>query len=74
MIRFPRLLLTGAAGALGHVLRPGMRAYCDMLRISDRDDCGEAQPGEEVVAAALEDAAAAHWARTSSTPRSSTTT
>jgi uronate dehydrogenase len=60
MIRFPRLLLTGAAGNLGRELRPRLRACCDVLRLSDRSDCGEAQPGEEIFPAALEDEAAVH--------------
>ena len=34
-LRFPRLLLTGAAGGLGRELRPRLKAYCDKLRLSD---------------------------------------
>jgi uronate dehydrogenase len=59
-IRFRRLLLTGAAGNLGRMLRPRLRRYCERLRVSDRAELGEAEPGEEVVVAALEDAAAVH--------------
>ena len=57
-IRFPRLLLTGAAGGLGRVLRPRLKVHCRTLRVSDRVDLGPAEPGEEVVVAALEDRAA----------------
>lgn len=57
-IRFSRLLLTGAAGGLGHVLRPRLKAYCQTLRVSDRVDLGPAAPDEELVPAALEDRAA----------------
>jgi uronate dehydrogenase len=39
-IRFKRLLLTGAAGNLGKELRPRLRAYCDVLRVSHRSDLG----------------------------------
>jgi uronate dehydrogenase len=57
-IRFQRLLLTGAAGYLGGVLRPRLKLYCDTLRLSDRRPLGEAAPGEELVVAELDDAAA----------------
>jgi uronate dehydrogenase len=57
-IRFERLLLTGAAGGLGKVLRPRLKAYCKQLRLSDRDALGNAADGEELVQAGLEDAAA----------------
>ena len=55
---FKRLLLTGAAGGLGRVLRSRLKAYCDILRVSDIADLGAAEAGEEVVLAALEDKAA----------------
>ncbi|MEX8518674.1 MAG: NAD-dependent epimerase/dehydratase family protein [Leptothrix sp. (in: b-proteobacteria)] len=55
-IRFQRLLLTGAAGGLGRELRPRLKAYCDVLRLSDLNDLGSAAPGEELQTAALEDA------------------
>lgn len=55
---FQRLLLTGAAGGLGRVLRPRLKAYCNVLRVSDIADLGAAAPGEEVMPAALEDKAA----------------
>jgi len=53
---FDRLLLTGAAGALGSALRPRLRALCRTLRVSDKANPGGAGAGEEVVVAALEDA------------------
>lgn len=57
-LRFPRLLLTGAAGGLGKELRIRLKAYCDVLRLSDIADLGQAAPGEEIMPAALEDKAA----------------
>lgn len=59
-IRFPRLLLTGAGGALGRELRPRLKAYCETLRVSDISPLDAAGAGEEVVPAALQDAAAVH--------------
>jgi uronate dehydrogenase len=56
--RFPRLLLTGAAGALGTVLRPRLKAVCEVLRVSDLAPLPGAAPGEEVVQVALQDKAA----------------
>jgi uronate dehydrogenase len=55
-----RLLLTGAAGGLGQVLRPRLRARCAFLRVSDVASMERAGPGEEVVEARLEDRAAVH--------------
>lgn len=57
-IRFPRLLLTGAAGQLGQVLRPRLRGLCDTLCVSDVMPCAPAAEGEECITAALEDEAA----------------
>ena len=54
-LRFRRLLLTGAAGGLGRVLRPRLKACCDTLRLSDIAELGAAAPGEEVRPARLED-------------------
>ena len=54
-LRFPRLLLTGAAGYLGRELRPRLKTYCDVLRLSDRADLGAAAAGEEIQVTALED-------------------
>lgn len=56
--QLPRLLLTGAAGALGRVLRPRLKAACAVLRVSDRAELGAAAPGEEVQQADLADRAA----------------
>jgi len=56
-IRFKRLLLTGAAGNLGKVLRPRLKAYCDVLRVSHRREFGPAGAGEEVMLAELDDKA-----------------
>ena len=55
-MQFPRLLLTGAGSNLGQELRPRLKAYCDVLRVSHRRDLGAAAVGEEVHTAALEDA------------------
>ena len=55
---FERLLLTGAAGALGRVLRPRLKAHCKLLRVSDIAELEPAAAGEEVVRAALEDESA----------------
>ncbi len=55
-IRFNRILLTGAAGNLGQVLRPRLKAYCSTLRVSHRKEFGPAHAGEEVVIASLENA------------------
>ncbi|MEY4977566.1 MAG: hypothetical protein RIQ97_2761 [Pseudomonadota bacterium] len=55
-LRFGRLLLTGAAGNLGRELRPRLKAYCDVLRLSHRKPFAEPGPGEEIVLASLENA------------------
>jgi len=52
---FQRLLLTGAAGALGRVLRQELRAYADTLRVSDIADLGAVGPHEEAVQCDLAD-------------------
>jgi len=57
---FDRLLLTGAAGGLGRVLRPRLKRLCRVLRASDIAAMDPAGEGEEVVVAPLEDAAAMH--------------
>ena len=53
-LKFPRLLLTGAGGNLGKELRPRLKAYCDVLRVSHRSDLGASAPGEEIMLASLE--------------------
>ena len=55
--RFRRLLLTGAAGALGTVLRDHLPALADVLRVSDLAPLGAARDREEVVPCDLGDAA-----------------
>lgn len=57
-LRFRRLLLTGAAGGLGRVLRPRLKACCETLRLSDIAAMGAAAPGEELQLAELQDRAA----------------
>lgn len=52
-LRVRRLLLTGAGGYLGGVLRPRLKAYCETLRLSDRVPLGEAAAGEELQVADL---------------------
>ncbi len=59
-LRFKRLLLTGAAGTLGRMLRPRMKRYCETLRVSDLAAMDPAGDGEEVMVASLEDKAAVH--------------
>ena len=53
--RFDRLLLTGAAGNLGRVLREGLAPLTKTLRLSDRADLGAAAAGEELAPAELGD-------------------
>lgn len=55
---FHRLLLTGASGGLGRVLRPALRDLCKTLRVSDRAAPADPQPGEESVACDVGDRAA----------------
>lgn len=50
-----RLLLTGAAGGLGKVLRESLRPYARVMRLSDKAPLGEAREGEEVVPCDLAD-------------------
>ena len=57
---FDRLLLTGAAGALGRVLRPRLKRLCRVLRASDIAPMDAAAADEETVVAPLQDAAAVH--------------
>ena len=53
-----RILLTGAAGNLGKVLRETLREDCNILRLSSRSLTGPAGPDEEIVPCDLADAAA----------------
>jgi uronate dehydrogenase len=57
---FHRLLLTGAAGGLGRVLRPRLKPWCTTLRLSDIVDLGAAGSGEELQPVALEKADEVH--------------
>ena len=58
--KFYRLLLTGAAGGLGQVLRERLKPLATVLRVSDIADLGPAREGEEVVSCDLGDKAAVH--------------
>jgi uronate dehydrogenase len=49
------VLITGAAGRIGSVLREGLRGAYPVLRLSDIRPLGEAQAGEELDAADLRD-------------------
>lgn len=53
-----RLLLTGAAGGLGHVLRRRLKPYVTSMRLSDIAPLGEATEHEEIVRCNLADKAA----------------
>jgi uronate dehydrogenase len=53
-----RILITGAAGAIGRALRESFRGQYALLRLSDIAPLGEARAGEEVVQANLEDMSA----------------
>ncbi len=55
---FERLLLTGAAGGLGRVLRPRLKRLCRVLRLSDIAAMDPAGDGEETVVTPLQEAAA----------------
>jgi uronate dehydrogenase len=56
--KFSRLLLTGAAGGLGQVLRSRLKPFAQTLRLSDIAPLGELQAGEEIQACDLADKAA----------------
>ncbi len=53
-----RVLITGAAGTIGTVLRNGLRGRYPVIRLSDVAPLGEALPGEELDHADLTDMAA----------------
>jgi uronate dehydrogenase len=55
---FKRLLLTGAAGGLGKVLRDRIKPWADVVVLSDIADLGEAREGEEIIQCDLADKAA----------------
>jgi uronate dehydrogenase len=50
-----RLLITGAAGGLGGILREGLAGYAEILRLSDVAEMEPARAGEEVVPCDLAD-------------------
>lgn len=54
----PRILMTGAGGQLGKVLRASLAGVYDALRLSDVAEIDPAGPGEEVVPCDLADATA----------------
>lgn len=54
--RYNRILLTGAAGNLGKVLRESLPAMCEHLRISDRDEMQDVAENEEAVVCDVADA------------------
>jgi uronate dehydrogenase len=58
MSQLKRILLTGAAGGLGTVLRKPLRAMAQHLRLSDRKRPPEPAHDEEIVACDVADAAA----------------
>jgi uronate dehydrogenase len=55
---FKRILLTGAAGGLGRILRERIKPWADIVRLSDIGDMVEAREGEEIVQCDLADKAA----------------
>jgi uronate dehydrogenase len=52
-----RVLITGAAGAIGSTLREGLRGRFPTLRLLDFAPLGDQQPGEELVTADVRDLA-----------------
>ena len=56
-LQIDRLLLTGAAGALGKVLRRSLKPYARALRLSDIAPMEPAGPGEELLICDLADKA-----------------
>lgn len=52
---FQRLLLTGAGGGLGTLLRERIKPWAEVIRVSDVRDLPAAQAGEEVVRCDLAD-------------------
>lgn len=52
---FKRILLTGAAGGLGKILRDRIKPWASVVRLSDLSDLGEARDGEEIVRCDLSD-------------------
>ena len=52
---FKRILITGAAGALGSVLREALKPYAETLRLNDRQPLGKIGANEEHVVCDLAD-------------------
>lgn len=52
---YDRILITGAAGALGNKLRTGLAPLAKTIRLADRDPVTDAQPNEEVMTFDLAD-------------------
>lgn len=55
---FKRILLTGAAGGLGRILRERIKPWADVVRLSDLAEVGELGANEEFVRCDLADKAA----------------
>jgi len=55
-MRYSRVLLTGAAGRIGTVLRKALAPKCDLLRVSDIRPLAQEHTAEEVVHCDLNDA------------------
>lgn len=55
MAQFKRLLLTGASGGLGTLLRKEIAPMAEVMRLTNRHDMGEAGPDEEIVLCDLSD-------------------
>ncbi len=55
MAKFDRILLTGASGGLGTLLRKKIAHLADVIRLTNRHDMGEAGPNEEVILCDLTD-------------------
>ena len=51
---YNRVLMTGADGVIGRVLREALRGVYPVLRLSHRRPFGDPQPGEEIVLANLD--------------------
>ena len=55
MPRFNRLLITGAAGNLGRVMRAGLAPLATTLRLTDRGDMSPLADNEEAMTCELGD-------------------
>ncbi len=59
MARFNRLLITGAAGTLGQVLRHGLAPLATTIRLTDRDVISTTAAHEDAMSCELGDCDAA---------------